>query len=200
MNYLTKPAAAPPCWGAKYQDGDLECKQCKYSDTCRETVLQRIVNPQAQRTNLPVLRSYAPHPAPPPPPSISFSAQPQNTVVPLPAKPYYPPPVSSLPTPPKNVPFPSAPSSTTAPHVAPQAHQAQQYYQSSTGWSLPSNSNPNPMAPMFRPGAPAPAYYFTQYPGESVASRVGKNLLLRAAEAIFGELMQFFRHWTWPPK
>jgi hypothetical protein len=53
---------------------------------------------------------------------------------------------------------------------------------------------------MMRPGAPAPAYYFCQYPGESVLERLGKNMALRAAESVFGEVMFFFRHWTWPPR
>lgn len=199
MSYVVKPAGSPGCWGVKYQDGDLECGQCKYKDTCREALLHRVVNPQAARTNLPVLSNYNPRiPAPPPPPSVSNYASTQTAVAPLPSRPYFAPPVSSLPVPAKTVP----PLPTSAPQATtPQVTTAQnQYYQQSTGWSLPNTSNPNPLAPMFRPGAPSPAYYFTQYPGESVVSRVGKNILLRAAEAIFGELMQFFRHWSWPPR
>ncbi len=189
MSFLQRPANALNCWSVKFQDGDRECEQCKDNDSCRAAVLDRVVN-SPQRTTLPVLRNYAPPYSPPPTPPT------QAAMVPMPSKPYFPPPVSSLPVPNKTVPMPSAPASTT-PQVSTQQHQ---YYQQSTGWSLPSNTNPNPMAPMFRPGAPSPAYYFTQYPGESVARRIGKNILLRAAEAIFGELMQFFRHWTWPPR
>ncbi len=196
MSYVARPNAAPGCWGSKYQDGDVECAQCKYKDSCREEVLNRVVNPN--RTSLPVLRNYTPSvaaPPPPPPPQMTSYASTQTAMVPLPSKPYYPPPVSSLPNP---RPTPALPTSAP-PATTPQVGQAQ-YYQQSTGWSLPSTTNPNPMAPMFRPGAPAPAYYFTQYPGESVATRIGKNAVLRMAEALFGELMQFFRHWTWPPQ
>jgi hypothetical protein len=65
---------------------------------------------------------------------------------------------------------------------------------------IPDPNNPNPMMPMARPGASGPPYYFTQYPGESIPQRLGKNIALRGAEAIFAELMFFFRHWTWPPR
>jgi hypothetical protein len=39
---------------------------------------------------------------------------------------------------------------------------------------------------------------FHQYPDESVGQRVGKNIVLRAFEAMFGELTRFFHYWTWP--
>lgn len=193
MSY--KPPAALDCWGLKYQDGDKECGQCKFNESCRPAMLNRIVNPSDQRTSLPVLRNYSPSVSvPPPPPTYQ-----QQSMVPMPSRPYFPPPANTIPLP-RTVPLPSQPTQQAPQQQAHQAPQVPQYYQQSTGWSLPSNSNPNPMAPMFRPGAPSPAYYFTQYPTESVASRIGKNILLRAAEAIFGELMQFFRHWTWPPR
>jgi hypothetical protein len=191
-----KPPSSPPCWGLKYQDGEKECEQCKYNDTCRPAMFSRLSNPSDQRTSLPVIRTYSPPPVPSTPPHFQVQPSMQQAIVPLPAKPYYPPPVNSIPLPRVQAPVAAPSQSQTAQTVS----QATQYYQQSTGWSLPSNANPNPMAPMHRPGAPSPAYYFTQYPTESVASRVGKNLLLRAAEAIFAELMQFFRHWTWPPR
>jgi len=53
---------------------------------------------------------------------------------------------------------------------------------------------------MYRPGAPGPAFYFNQYPEESTAARLTKNVMLRGLEAVFNELMLFFRHWTWPPR
>lgn len=198
MSYHIRPSNALPCWGAKYQDGDKECGQCRDKESCRPAMLDRILNPSEQRTNLPVLRHYSPSatPPPPPPPPPTFQTSTSMAMVPLPSKPYYPPPVNSLPVPARTVALPNPQPSP--PQV--QQTQAPQYYQQSTGWSLPSHSNPNPLAPMYRPGAPQPAYYFTQYPGESVATRVGKNMVLRMMEAVFGELMQFFRHWTWPPK
>lgn len=187
-----KPPASPGCWGLKYQDGEKECEQCRYVDSCRPAMFERCTSDT--RTSLPVIRNYAPPPVPAPP--TSFSRPPQFTtataMVPMPQKPYYPPAPATIPMPTRvpTVPMPQQVQPAPAP---------QPYYQSSTGYSLPSYANPNPMTPMHRPGASSPAYYFTQYPGESVAKRVGKNLVLRAFEAIFGELWQFFKHYTWPP-
>lgn len=173
-----KPPSAPSCWGAKYQDGERECMQCRFNDSCQPAMVARLTP-----MSLPVIRNYTP----PPPPHM----QPTQAIVPLPKQPYYAPPVSQLPV----HRSPSAPQTTTQ-----TVQQATHYYQQATGYSLPNHQNPNPMAPMHRPGAPAPSYYFTQYPGESVGSRVVKNTVLRAMEAVFYELMQFFRHWTWPPR
>jgi hypothetical protein len=53
---------------------------------------------------------------------------------------------------------------------------------------------------MTRPGVMGSPYYLTQYPGETVSQRIVKNALLRALEAIFTELANFFRNWTMPPK
>jgi hypothetical protein len=53
---------------------------------------------------------------------------------------------------------------------------------------------------MYRPGAPGPAYYFNQYPEESVGARLTKNMFLRAMEALFKELASFFGNWTMPPR
>ncbi len=183
-----KPAACTlDCWGSKFQDGEKECMQCRFKDSCREAMLARVVTPPPMmRPSLPVL-SRTPYPPPPPPPQ-----QTRNTIVPLPAKPFYAPPVNQLPVPAK----PALPPPTTTTQTI---QQANHYYQQSTGYSLPNPDNPNPLSPMHRPGAPSPAYYFTQYPGESVGSRIIKNTILRALEAIMFELMQFFRHWTWPP-
>ena len=174
-----KPPGAPLCWGSKYQDGDEECRQCRHQDSCRQEMLYQI-------SRQPV-RNYAPQAVPrltlpPPPPS------PTSTVVPLPPKPYFAPPASSVPLP--------RTGTTQAPVPPPPPQQT--YYQQSTGYSLP-NPTVNPMGSWHRPGAPSPPYYFTQYPGENTGTRLAKNALLRALEAIFAELMQFFRHWTWPP-
>lgn len=186
-----KPPAAPGCWGLKYQDGEKECEQCRYNESCRPAMLERCTSDG--RMTLPVIRTYNPPPVPSPPTIYQQRPVNQTAIVPMPAKPYYPPPPVSVPARQASVPMPPQPV------AQPQAPQ-QQYYQTTTGYSLPSYANPNPMTPMHRPGASAPAYYFTHYQGESVALRVIKNLLLRAFEAIFGELWQFFKHFTWPPK
>lgn len=192
---LIKPSQAPACWGQKYQDGEPECRQCDFIDTCRPAMINRVVSssppPQPQQQPLAVIRSYAPQSQPlaPPPTLRSPSAQ----VVPLPSKPFYMPPATALPTPTQSVPIkPAAPAQVQAP-------QQSTFFQSNTGFSLPNPKQPNPMAQWHRPGAQSPGYFFTQYPGEAVGTRLAKNAVLRALEAIFAELMQFFRHWTWPP-
>lgn len=184
-----KPPGSPPCWGRTYQDGDAECRQCRYNSDCKMEMMEAVNKPGA---SLPIIgtRPYAPPPAP----SLALPA-PALPIVPLPAKPFYVPTAQSLPVPGK-IPAPPTPVVT---HQAPTAVPAATY-QNPAGYSIPNpTAAPNPMSSWFRPGAPGPAYHFTQYPAESVGTRLAKNVLLRAMEALFGELMQFFRHWTWPP-
>jgi hypothetical protein len=176
-----RPSGSPPCWGRKYQDGAEECMQCYYNEGCRQEMLYQVARP-----NQPAVRNYAP---PIQPPRLALPT-PSATVVPLPPKPYFAPPVSSIPVPTRTIPVPTVPTPPTT---------SQTYYQQSTGHSLPNPGVNNPMAHWQRPGAPAQPYYFIQYPGESTGTRLVKNAVLRALEAIFAELMQFFRHWTWPP-
>jgi len=61
-----------------------------------------------------------------------------------------------------------------------------------------------PAQPVYHaPAQPAPAPYqsiFGQYPGESVGERLGKNLVLRALEAIATEIARFFHFWDWPKR
>lgn len=173
MNYV-KPPTAPSCWSTKYQDGDPECFQCLHKDSCRSALLDRVAS----------------QPVKPPTPSI----------ITIPPRPFLPiqPPQTTAPT----VFRPPTTSITQPPPIVqyqPPLQQQYQPYQQHQPY-LPDPSNPNPMAPMFRPGAQGPAYYFAQYPGESTTTRLGKNMALRAGEAVFGELMFFFRHWTWPPR
>jgi hypothetical protein len=91
------------------------------------------------------------------------------------------------------------------PQVPPQYYQpppAQQPQQQQP-WHMPipDPRRPDPATPMFRPGAVGGGpYYFNQYPGESIPQRLAKNTFLRAAEAIFAEFANFFRHWTMPPR
>lgn len=166
-----KPYGAPACWGQQYTDGDRECVQCDARETCRAACMQRAL--QA--------------PVPPRPSG--------PTLVPLPSRPFLP----TMPQAPA-IYRPQAPPSLPAPPV-PQVAQPQiVQYQQMPPASLPDPANPHPLVPMMRPGAPTPAYYFCQYPSESTMTRLGKNVALRAAEATFGELMFFFRHWTWPPR
>lgn len=186
------PTGAPNCWGTKYQDGEKECVQCRFNDTCRPAMLDRVVYPNMSRPQLPppppLVNIRPAYPPPPPAPVLA----PSQAMVPMPQKPFYPP----------SVPQNAAPLVKPAPIVTTSGqvvNQANHYYQQSTGYSLPNMQQPNPMMHWHRPGAPGPGYYFTQYPGESVTTRIAKNAVLRVAEALFAELMQFFRHYTWPP-
>ena len=190
----TKPFGSPPCWGKTYQDGDEECRQCRYNSDCKLEMLEAVHRP---KVSLPIMgaRPYAPPTLPPPAPSLALPSA--HPIVPLPAKPFFVPAVQSLPIPGKppisTHHYPTAQPPTTVPATP-------TTYQNSTGYSIPNPSAaPSPMTQWYRPGAPGPAYHFIQYPDETVGLRLIKNVLLRALEALFGELMQFFRHWTWPP-
>lgn len=161
------PGCTLACWSWKYQDGDPECGQCPYRDSCRTAVLWR--------------SSQQPTVAP-------------QSIVPLPSRPFIPhQPVAPTVYQPQNVYRPPAPV------AAPTQTQVVQYQQPVQSAVPYSDAVPHPLSPWQRPGAPSPAYYFNQYPGESTPTRLGKNMVLRAAEGMFGELMYFFRHWTWPP-
>jgi hypothetical protein len=178
MTPNTRPPGAPGCWGAQYSDGDLECDQCSFRSSCAQHVLSRSIAAPA--------RSYLPtYPGPP-------SPVPNRPIIPQPV--FKPPVAVQHPIPIAN--FRPAPA---APPPAP-VIQYQQYQQPAPTASIPDPFNPNPMVPMMRPGAPGPAYYFCQYPGESIGTRLAKNMVLRAGEAMLGEGMNFARHWTWPPK
>lgn len=75
----------------------------------------------------------------------------------------------------------------------PQMPHAQMGYQphAPEGWNTPIAYLPRP-----NPGNPA----WWQYQGESTKSRLGKNVLLSALQAIFAELLRFFSNWTWPAR
>ncbi len=179
MTPNTRPPGAPGCWGKQYADNDRECDQCSFRSSCSQAVLQNNIAAPT-RTFLPTYSG--PAPSPPTRPIIPQSIFRTPTV---PQTPSYRP---ALPAPP-----PPAPVIQYQP-------QSPQQYQPQLQASIPDPLNPNPYVPMMRPGAPGPAYYFCQYPGESFSTRLAKNMVLRASEAMLGEGMNFFRHWTWPPK
>lgn len=154
-------------------------------------------------TKLPVINPAAfptpPKPAPIPQPTPSYNYSPSATI---PARTY------------GTTTTVSVPKHGTTPSYTGSSNYQQNYTTPSYSNSYPSNNysnsnnnsyylqdpvKPHPGAPMHRPGAQSPSYYFTQYPGESIGERLTKNIVLRGLEAIFHELMQFFRHWTWPP-
>ena len=184
MSLNTKPVGAPGCWGQQYTDGDRECVQCPWKASCSQTCLQRSM----AAPNRQYLPMYPPTP-------------PQAPIPPLPQRPFVP---QMSPTPSAPAPVYYRPPQPTAPAPAPvvqyQQPYQQQYQQLQIPASIPDPYNPNPMVPMMRPGAPGPAYYFCQYPGESITTRLAKNMTLRAGEAVLGEAMSFCRHWTWPPR
>jgi hypothetical protein len=158
--------------------------QCSYKESCRPVMLNRLLPPVPQ----------------PPPMQSMNPAQ----VVPLPNRPFAPPPpLTMAPSVQPSVFRPVAPMpvNTTAsaayPYVQP-VSPAVTMPQAFGGQFLDTR-NPNPVAGMYRPGAQAQPYYFTQYPGEKVGNRLAKNLILRMLEVAFQELANFFRHFTWPP-
>jgi hypothetical protein len=196
MNHI-KPSAAPDCWSKKYQDGDEECMQCRFKDECRVEMLYQVTSKPAQ----PPVRSYAPPPISPPRLAfpLAFPPAPQTTAA---AKPIPQWTVPAVPTFPASSPYipaqPPKPNIVTTPVQVAQPQPT--YFHQTTGSSAPHPSAmPNPMTPWQRPGVVSQSYYFTQYPGEGIGTRIIKNVILRALEAVFAELMQFFRHWTWPP-
>ncbi len=176
---IQKPPNLPvqlTCWGQKYQDGDQECNQCAFKDSCRNAVLiqaaSRPIQP-AKVVPLPTTPLFHPHPAQPVVPQPTYRPNQPTALVPVQVQQY--------------------PTYQPAPQPVPQP--APTYMA-----NIPDTNHPNPMAPMMRPGASGPPYYFTQYPGESVLQRLGKNMLLRGGATMFGELAYFFNHWTWPPR
>lgn len=183
------PYGAPSCWGSKYQDGDDECGQCKFNDTCRREVLR-----QVSTTPLRPTATTVPFPSSPPVPMSTMF----RPVVPPP--PPAAPPLNTgfRPTTPVYAPYPSAsqyPPPQTFQHPQNPQPQPQPVYHHP---HLP-HQTPDPAAPWVRPGSAMPPYYFTQYPQETAAVRLGKNMILRAIAAIFAELLGFASQWTWPP-
>lgn len=191
-----KPSSAPLCWGQKYQDGDKECDQCMYADTCKSAMFLKLSGSSNSRPSLPVLSSAA-YPAPPKPPVQPPAPFNQPLYHNIPARTY-----SSS----SQVPIAKTYSSSSTPTYQ-TSQPSQPTYQTNNNTPQYSNSNysipdpskpPHPMNYMHRPGASGPGYFPVQYPNESIGERLTKNLLLRGLEAIFNELAQFFRHWTWP--
>lgn len=178
MTQTTKPHGSPPCWGLQYEDHDPDCAQCPYKDSCRPEVFRR----------------FAATPIKPPQSPISLT--PPRSLFPSPPQTHLP--VFRPPAPPWA--NPSAPATQFPVPVAAPQWMAPAPQPVAPIVSFQDPRYPNPAAQMSRPGASGPPYYFTQYPGETTAQRLGKNVLLRGLEAIFGELMYFFKHWTWPPR
>jgi hypothetical protein len=190
----SKPASCHlNCWGLKYQDGDRECEQCRWNDTCRSRMFEvaASVPLRSPTVSLPV---YQPRPV------LAPVGVPVGTVPMPPARTTMTPTYSPSAQPPAVQPRYTTPSAPTPPPPPQTGYPQQypQYHQTYQGYSIPNPHKPNPMEPMFRPGAQGPAYYFNQYPEESVGTRLTKNMLLRGLEAVFSELSYFFRHWTWP--
>jgi hypothetical protein len=198
------PQGAPSCWGQKYQDGDPECNQCRFNDSCKKEVLRAVVSArppdqQFQPSNQqvpfprPGMSGGPTYPVPPPAPPPNPWARPMTPPPPAPA----PPTVqhSFYATQP---PFQPPPSYQPAPFQP--APPQQQYYQAQYPPHLPQSGGvPDPSAPWMRPGSGHPPFYFTQYPGESTIERFGKNLLLRMLASVAQEVLGFFMQWTWPP-
>ncbi len=182
MNYVARPGNAPPCWGLQFEDGNRECMQCSAKDSCRPATMNAVMAQQQQIPMIP--RMTLPVPVPPPP-------APMYQVPQMPAIPQAPQQPYRLPVVPQQAPQPFQGYQVPAPAPAPQPWHM----------PIPDPRHPDPAAPMYRPGAVGGGpYYFNQYQGETVPQRLAKNMFLRAAEAVFSEVANFFRHWTMPPK
>ena len=95
--------------------------------------------------------------------------------------------------------------------TASQQQPAPMYQPAQQKWQQPATWQPPPPQQVTQQQRPGYIYanmqqdqmnfqqQFHQYPGETVAQRVGKNMLLRAFEAVFMELTRFFHFWPWPP-
>lgn len=192
METTVRPAGAPVCWGRQY-DSDQntqsgrECAGCTFNysckNACQSAAARHMTAYQQQQQQQPQWPQatwgwqgwnpawQAQQPAPPPPPSPPA------------------PPGRSLPVWQGNVP-------PIPPPPAPPAV-----------WGRPQAPPPPPVAYQQQPPPMYPQQqqeYFMavlgQYPGEPIGERLGKNIILRALEAIFNELTRFFHFWTWPRK
>lgn len=165
-----EPEGAPHCWGKQFQDGDDECSNCDYNSSCRPATLHQIS--VRRQTTTP---TYVPPPSyqptrfgPPPPPMMPQPSFPQPSQYPRTTSPY---PMSPPPQP-------------MAPAMPPMNPQF-----APPGWNTP-------IAYLPRPNPATPAWW--QYGGETTRSRLTKNVILSALQAIFAELLRFFTNWTWP--
>lgn len=188
---ILRPPASPSCWGKKYQDGDVECSQCSFNDTCKKEVLRG-----AMYAPFPVQPVYTQQTVPFPRPVTNPPMQ--SYVAPLPQHPVTsygqniarPAPIPQAPVPPPAYSYQAPPSY--------QNYQAPPSYQNYQPLSL-NPYNPGPNAIWSRPGATAPPYHFNQHIGEGTTTRLGKNILLAALAALALELFNFFMHWAWAP-
>ncbi len=169
------PAGAPRCWGRQFQKQDKECNGCTFNYTCEGTFRQASVQaPQGP------WQGYAQPPPPPP-----YGQQPYWQPPPPPPNYRSLPVYGQQPQPPQQPWQPPPPPQHTARGAAPPGYG---------GYPQPGYQQ----QPAY---APAPDQFqaiFGQYPGEDIAERLGKNIILRALEAIFSELTRFFHYWTWP--
>lgn len=166
----TEPAGAPICWGKQFDEDDDECKNCNYNISCRPATINNISFKRSQTPQLPSPSYHLPM---------------------IPQQPYAPrfgaPPGPMLPQP-SGYPRMGAPPAPPTAQTAPQAQMGFQPH-AQIGWNTP-------IAYLPKPNPANPAWW--QYQGESTASRLGKNMLLSALQALFSELLRFLTNWTWP--
>lgn len=170
-----EPAGAPACWGKQFDADDDECANgCNYNTSCRPATINNASNVSVRRTG-PMF------PQPPQPPS-QFQLpviQQQQYIAPRFGSPIQAQQPSSFPRPPAPTMF--AQNQQQVP-VAAQPHAP-------PGWN-------SPIAYLPRPNPANPTWW--QYQNETTRSRLGKNIVLSALQAIFAELLRFFANWTWP--
>lgn len=192
-------AERPPCWGRSFNNEDPECRRCSYQNSCRDQIIR--LSQSLNRQPAPVLQPPAPatvtptsyfaqfqqvhpqaaptlpvpyQPAPAPVPVATAPAAPQPVVV----RHYAPPPAPPAPPkPPVQV--------ATQPAVPPPPQMMDVYGRVQD----PMYTMVTSAIPPFRP----------QMEGESFGMRVGKNMILVALEAVFGQIFLAVRQVFWPP-
>jgi hypothetical protein len=167
-----QPSEAPNCWGKQFDDEDDECKNCQYNVSCKPATINN-----AARRNIPVPSSYQLPVLQQPmsPPRFGSPPIPQPMTMTQPALP--------------NSYYPRAPSTPSMPVAHPVQGPVGYQPHAPPGWNVP-------IAYLPRPNPANPAWW--QYQNETTGSRLGKNILLTALQAIFSELLRFFANWTWP--
>lgn len=211
------PPGSPRCWGREYGynqslrtwegDSNVECRGCVFNMSCKRTF---------QISQAPQAAGGVPAPLPPAPVALAPLAPvaapagwnpiapppPQIAPVPTQLSPYYaPPPPPPVPPQPSYRNLPVYQPAPVAPVPAP-AWSQPPAPPPPTAYQTVRPVAPQPITPQTHPGATAHAEpwqgIFGMYPQESAAERLGKNMILRALEAIFTELARFFHYFPWP--
>jgi len=161
----------PPCWGtSKYDNEDRECRACGFQNTCRDQVLKS--------------RPSVVTPAPTGVGSFFHQYQaPAAYTVPQPMA------VQSAPVPQQQF----VKITPAAPQAAKPVVQVPQVGQFSDRFGQFQD-------PMFTTIKATPSIMRPQFPSETFATRVAKNMALAGLESAIGELFLGVRQFVWAPR